>query len=172
MVQLERDALACTGIEGRCRTTALIIAYGVQGTPKARLIRETLRSWFEILRLAPTRTIDDIRSAWPKARNTLMSAPSPISSVKGVMSNVIYILLQAGWDPVSFTLWVEVNGSELVIAGDRISANAVAAAVTRSTLLLDLKSASSHYDGFELQDGVDYHNSMSVSRGLPSTSVL
>ena len=51
-VELEKDALACSGINpaGRCRTLALPTAYGVLGTPRARIYREILRAWFDIIR--------------------------------------------------------------------------------------------------------------------------
>ena len=41
ILNLERSALSCTGIKapGRCRTFALIISYGLLGTPRARFIR-------------------------------------------------------------------------------------------------------------------------------------
>ncbi len=171
-LQLERDALSCTGIspKGRCRTIALVVTYGVQGTPKARVIRETLRSWFEVLRMASPHILNDIGTAWPKARHVLMTASNPILSVKGIMSNLIYLLLQAKWDPVSFRLWREPDGSEWAIAGEIISADAVAAALIRSFLRLDLKTASAHYNGFGIQDGIDYHNTMNVTRGLSPTS--
>ena len=46
IVQLERDALASTGIKphGRCRAMALVVAFGLQGTPRSRLVREKLRN--------------------------------------------------------------------------------------------------------------------------------
>ncbi len=70
---LERDALACTGIrpEGRCRTIALMISYGLLGTPKSRIIRETIKAWIDVLKLSSDSLINDINLAWPLARNKL-----------------------------------------------------------------------------------------------------
>ena len=46
LLDVERAALASTGItkEGRCRTIALLVAFGLLGPPRARIIRETLRA--------------------------------------------------------------------------------------------------------------------------------
>ena len=50
MLELERDALSCSGINpaGRCRTIGLVVAYGVQGTLRAGVVRETMRAWFSL----------------------------------------------------------------------------------------------------------------------------
>ena len=48
---LEISAANCTGITqpGRCRTFALVLAYGRYGTPYARIIHETITAWFDIV---------------------------------------------------------------------------------------------------------------------------
>ena len=54
VIALERDALNCAGIKtsGRCRTMGLLVAYGKLGTPRARIIRETIKSWFELMKIS------------------------------------------------------------------------------------------------------------------------
>ena len=70
VVELEKDALACSGINpaGRCRTLALPTAYGILGTPRARIYRETMRAWFDILRNSTPELHNQIRVAWGKAK--------------------------------------------------------------------------------------------------------
>ena len=48
VVQLERDALSCTAMKpaGRCKVMALLVAYGLLGIPRSRVIRETMTAWF------------------------------------------------------------------------------------------------------------------------------
>ena len=54
ILELEREALACTGINpaGRCRKLGLIAAFGMHGSPRSRLERETIRAWFDVLKVA------------------------------------------------------------------------------------------------------------------------
>lgn len=86
---LEQSALACSGLNpaGRCRTFGLVAAYGVLGTPRAKVIRETIRSWFEIPRTCSDSEISDIRAAWPLARNFMLRNNCRITGVTGIMSN-------------------------------------------------------------------------------------
>ena len=43
---LEADALSCSAIRtpGRCATISLLLAYGQQGTPRAKIVRESIRA--------------------------------------------------------------------------------------------------------------------------------
>ena len=95
-LQLERDALQCTGITeaGRCRAWGLTAAYGVLGTPRARIIRETVRSWFPIIHEATPDDIGEIRASW--ARDEIASNGE--GSKVGIMSNLISSLFKAKWD--------------------------------------------------------------------------
>ena len=74
MFEPERDALACSGVNpaGECRTTALVLGYGVQGTPRARVVRETIRAWCGLHRNSTTQVLNDIRCAWPIARDHML----------------------------------------------------------------------------------------------------
>ena len=53
VLNLERRALACSGIKaaGRCRTIGVVVAYGLLGTPVARVIRETLVAWCDLINM-------------------------------------------------------------------------------------------------------------------------
>ena len=118
LLHLERDAMACSGIStaGRCRAIGLLVAYGVLGTARARIIRETLRDWFGMLRLAESQpnAIENIRSAWAKAKSVLRNNNNNIQSVHGIMSNLIHMLIQAKWNPVAYNMWVDPCGTQWV----------------------------------------------------------
>ena len=74
IIELEKDALACSGINPaeRCRTSALPTAYGILGTPRARIYRETLRAWFDIIRNSSVEVHNQIRVAWGKAKEHMI----------------------------------------------------------------------------------------------------
>ena len=52
IIQLERDALTTTGLKprGRCRALGLIVTCCILGRLRARIIGETVRAWFKLLR--------------------------------------------------------------------------------------------------------------------------
>ena len=66
---VEADAFVCSGIEpsGRCGVMASMVTDGIHGSPRATIVREAIRAWFEMLRTAPSTEIKDILAAWPKA---------------------------------------------------------------------------------------------------------
>ncbi len=167
---LESDALACTGINpsGRCRTIALAISYGILGTPRARIIRETVQAWIQLIKKASPDFILDVRVAWSRATNFLHSHPSPITQVRGILSNMIYIILSCKWDPISFNVWKDEDGDIWALTGGTVSPNVVASALIKSHFRLNLRRASSHYNGLGMYDGIDYHATMAVIRSLSS----
>ncbi len=167
LIALERDALACTGIipQGRCRTVALAISYGILGTPKARIIRETIRAWVDVSRFS-TNIIDDIRVAWSVAVSNITKSAKPRDLVKGIMSNLICILLAAGWHPSVYNCWRDDAGDVWTLTDFSVSPDIVASAVIKAVCARDLVRASTHYNGKGIQHGIDYHNTMACTRSL------
>ena len=166
--ELESDALACSGIKaaGRCKTIALIVAFGVQGTPRARIVRETIRAYFEMIRSATSDEIKDIRSAWPIARDHLISKKVNAMHIIGLMSNVIYILLHAKWNPRAFNCWEDPENSKWIIQSWAVSPDIVAAAISNSYFSNCLKSASLHHNGKGIENGVDVINTLRHPRSI------
>ena len=115
---MERDALACTGIKfpGRCRMAALLVSYGVRGTPRARVVREVVREWFDLLRDIDNKTRSDLRLAWRNATKKFTPDSCSVRSIRGIMSNIIYVLVKANWKPVNMACWEDPSGSRWVIA--------------------------------------------------------
>ena len=148
MVELERRALAATGIKpaGRCRAISLIVAYGVQGTPRSRIVRESLRVWFDVLRNIKPSVLGDLRLAWAKARDLLIKEPKDIH-VKGVMSNLILLLIKANWFPEQVHVWRDPRGTRWTLAGSLYSPDVVAAKINHDFLNIELQRADSHYCG-------------------------
>lgn len=169
---LETDALACTGTKpgGRCRTTAFMVAYGLQGSPRAMIHRETIRAYFDVLRAASQEGIADIRSAWPKARDFLIGKKLNVLAVHGVMSNVIYILLHAKWFPRTYNLLEDCNGAQWQIVDWHVSPDIVAAAVTESFFSHDVVRAAEHYNGKGIKHVVDTDNTLRYIRNIKTKS--
>ena len=104
LVELERDAAKCTGITepGRCRFMSLALAYGLRGHPRAGTIKETLASWFTLIRSSTSRELDVLRDAWAQATPKFVKAACThleedtqsrdsklFPMVSGVLSNVM-----------------------------------------------------------------------------------
>jgi hypothetical protein len=167
---LERDALACSGIPraGRCKTFALAVAYGLLGSPVARIIRETVVAWFSILPQCTPQQIDDLRVAWSHAKNKMLFDHN-VRHIHGIMSNLVYILIKAKWQPIAFNVWRDRNGSLWVIDGC-VSSNIVAAAIAKSMFEISLVRAAAHHDGWGVQNGVDSDCTFQVVRNLKGST--
>jgi hypothetical protein len=172
MLSLERDALACSGIkpEGRCRTLALVASYGILGTPRARVIRETTIAWFQFLaNIKDTAVIDGLRAVWGEVHNHLAKFQNAQAHVRGIINNVVCILLQAGWYPHSYNCWKDHEGSTYVLTGNHISPNVVANAIIKTFLFIDLVRASKHHDGKGMEHGIDFRNTVKSVISLKDT---
>ena len=108
LLRLERQALDATGISahGRCRLIAVTTVYGLQGTPHARLIRETVNSWFDILTDSNV-NLHEVAEAWLVAKRFLYKQRNPTHYVSGIMSNIICMLITLGWVPHAYNYWLD-----------------------------------------------------------------
>ena len=170
IIQLERDALSSTGISpaGRCRTISLCTAFGVLGTPRARIIRDTFREWFCIVRsFTDVCQIRLLMDAWTSAISSLASTPASCRKVRGLLSNVICILLRAGWSPSAFNRWEDRDGDVWILNGS-ISPDKCSSAVIKSMLSVELVRANEHCDGKGIANGVDFNATLSLVRNSSS----
>jgi len=167
LLQLERDALSSSGIAsaGRCRTVALLVVFGPLGTPRSRLVRETIGAWFQLLSSLSPACIDLLRKAWFEARTSLGDNPC-VNDIKGILSNVIYILIKARWKPIAYNAWRDEDQSLWVLTPGEVSPNAVTAAIVKATTRVELKNAALHYNGLGIQDGIDLDSTLSLTRSL------
>ena len=80
---LEREALACTGFNksGKCRIVGLITQFGIMGLPFARIIKETIFQWFDLLKLLSPSDISELKTAWCEARDAIMGSGHSIKKV-------------------------------------------------------------------------------------------
>ena len=88
-----RNSVSCIGLRlGHCRITALRVFYGAMSTPYARII-----SGLNVFRFPP----EELREAWATARDKIQSTNDNFKYVKGMMSNIIYVLISPKWNPIS-----------------------------------------------------------------------
>ena len=159
---LERQAVAAAGFpaKGRCRTTSLVIAYGVQGTVKSRLIRETVVAWFSMLKHFKAGESNLLRHAWVEAKRSSKVGDAPV----GLMTNMLHIVRNAGWHPHAFNAWEDTQGWAYALADATISPTVIANKLAIATLNKDLARASSHYDGKGMHKGIDWHVTLATLR--------
>ena len=84
---LERHGAKCTGITpaGRCRYSANCVAYGQYGHPKARIIRETPGTFFQLtFEMIRNHQESDLRYAWMEAKS--QHAKVGAACIKGPLS--------------------------------------------------------------------------------------
>ena len=166
MIAIERNALACSGVSpiGRCRLVSLSVIYGPGGTPQARIVKDTIKVWFQVLALNPVQ-IDHLNSAWAKARRFLAAQSKPQQHVMSIMSNVITILLAAKWMPYSPNRWVDPQGDHWLIDPEANS-QVVSTAIIKDLHQLQLPRASGHYDGLGIQGGINWEYTLRFVRTL------
>ena len=174
LLKLEVDAAKATGItpQGWCRFTSLCVAYGPRGHPRARVIKDTLANWFQLVRIKTgQQDIDEIGVAWARVKDDILleynkreheetskRITDAARKVVGIMSNVILLLISLGWDPVAFNIWRHPQ-KDLWISGaseKSKSDNVVINAVVDSSNLIQLQRASKHYNGKGIQNGIDW----------------
>jgi hypothetical protein len=160
MKELEGDALACSGLKpaGRCRTLGLLVSYGMQGTPRARVVRESMRAWIALLANATPSEILNIRVVWPKARDYMLSHKCRINTVARVMSNILHILISAKWIPRTSNFWTDDVGNGWAIVSHKVAPDIVAQAITKSYFNHNLPRASLHHNGKGIENGIDINN--------------
>ncbi len=142
--------------------------FGVLGTPRARIIRETINAWFQLLAGSDSDLINNIRVAWGIAKNLLLSSKSPVTQIKGLMSNIIYILLSAKWSPAQDNRWIDTNGDTWILLDSTASPNVLSAALIKTFFLSDLSTAANHYNGLGIQHGIDFNMTMELHRNYKS----
>ena len=166
MLQLERTALQCTGITeaGRCRAWGLFAAYGVLGSPRARIVRETVRSWFSIIHNIKPTQVKDLRDSWLAAKKQILGYGDKY--IVGIMSNIISMLNKARWTPISFHTWLDHTGAAWSMTGHKAPPDQVANAIIKSFALGELERAESHYCGKGMGEGVHFGATLAYIRSL------
>jgi hypothetical protein len=170
IIRLETDAANATGLnKGRCRFTTLSVCYGPTGTIKYKLLLQLLKSWiFTIKNIHKLNKLHDLRSAWSKAVQYYKQQPSPISKVKarGIMSNVITLLLDMNWKPLTYNCWQDPNDKYFVLDDYTIAPHNFAKTFNKWYIIPDLLRADRHFDAGGILHGIDFETTLSLIRSF------
>ena len=110
--QFRTQAAAATGIcqPGRCRTTAIALAFGQGCDPAARFAREQVGSWLVLWNDCPDLRAD-IRAAWVYYNGRVFGEQWPgWNKVTGPMAATMATLHMYGWKARCPDLWMVLVG--------------------------------------------------------------
>ena len=174
LLELEVDAAKATGItpQGRCRFTSVCVAYGPRGHPRARIIKETLANWFQLVQIKTDQNdTNELRAAWARVKDGILNEYNKVEHadddkrrtsaaklVVGILSNVVLLLVSLGWDPMAFNVWTDPQ-KELWVSGQNEkskSDNVIIYAIADSSNFKQLQRASKHYNGKGIEHGIDW----------------
>ena len=151
-----------------------IFTFGKYGTPQARIVHETIIAWFRTIHdFLINGDHTDVVIAWAKVHATIKvarkDATYSIAGTRGLMSNVISILFNLGWQPTTYNMW------EDAVTGPWALTNANASVAPHIVIrkLIDTAhrnrlytDAHLHHNGGGLKNGVDWDCTLSYHRTL------
>ena len=139
-------------------------AYGPVGTLRARIIRETFGEWFQVIQaLSGTDEMELLEQSWTRAKHDLSEAGYPVRMVRGLMSNVMYLVHGAGWTPVSVSKWLDPD-NQLFMLNHNVSPDIVSSLLTKAYLSSALVVAAKGYNGKGMEGGVDFDSTLNFIR--------
>ena len=94
----------------------------------------------------------DLQVAWAKAYR-LLEADNAEKHIRGIMTNMISLLLKANWKPTTVSCWTDPEGYKWVLSGASVALDLVAAAINKSFFDIELVRAADHYLGKGLENG-------------------
>jgi len=164
--------------KGRCRYTALYVAYGPEGHPFVRIIKELFILWFKLI-LPMTRnrdpTLQSIEEAWSQIYIKIAEGQQSItlekcmSKTDGIAAQVVVILYSLGWIPVNYDKWLDPDGNEWILASESTEPFPVMPLIWKILHTYHRKQinkASEHFDGSWLQDTIAWDIVLSKNKTL------
>ena len=109
----------------------------------------------------------DLQVAWAKAYR-LLEADNAEKHIRGIMTNIISLLLKANWKPTTVNCWIDPEGYKRVMSGASVAPDVVAAAINKPFFNIELVRAADHYLGKGLEFGLHYNATMAWLRNLKS----
>ena len=109
--------------------------------------------------------VGELGAAWSKAYNILKHDNSE-KHIRGVMSNLISMLLKAKWDPSTMNRWTGEDNIKWVMSGTKVSPDMVAAALNKQFFSIELARAAGHYLGKGLENGLHVNATLSWLRNI------
>ena len=88
------------------------------------------------------------------------------SQIRGLMSNVIYILRQCKWEPRAYNTWIAPSLDHWVLLDYTSSPDPLISALIKDMQQINLERAQFHHNGGGLQKGLNIHSSMHWHRSM------
>ena len=154
----------------------IFVGFGRRSDPTLRAIKELLNNYFTLLECVKTPLLQaQLAFARAKAkarvcvRNTCGNNKYCISSVNGILTNIIYVLYMNGWDPAQATRWVAPDMDQWSFPPSGFPRAHVIYALQDSASLILWKKASNHHLGKGLSTGLAWAHSTLLVRQLRSS---
>ena len=85
----------------------------------AVIIKNLISNWFLVVKKITQRgLLADLVISWGDAKSYLDKYDYPAHHVRGIMSNLINLLTELGWETPSFNVWISPQGDEWELGGD------------------------------------------------------
>ena len=164
-------AASATGISQysqRCLTSTLFVCYGRRRDPWQTLLKELVLLWITLMPTHFQERPFDLRIAWSDAKSSVVCRGSVVwGRVTGLLSNVVANLIHIGWNPVSFSEWVDPDGDTWSLGTSEDSAKSINPAlliykIQDSAAQILWSKASSHHLGAGLDRGFAFSYTMTI----------
>ena len=171
---LRRMASSSTGIRagGRCSTTAIFICYGHRNDPLQIACKELLCEYFDLLDCVDSNfLVSHLSLAWSKAVQQANSNNNSVRNVCGILTNIVYTLIQYCWVPRQYNRWIAPNGDTWYFPPSGFPRQHIILAIQDTIALSLWKRASQHHAGKGLESGLAWAPSTSLIRKLKTKHV-
>jgi len=177
--QIEIAAANAAGFRnGRCRDSALCIAYGPTGHPLVRAIKELFVLWFKLFVPAIQNNqpiLQRLPIAWNTIKANLDSNTTEITlensfhKADGILSHIIIFLTALKWKPISFNTWEDNAGALWQVSTTHMQEFPVMQIIyeiIRSFHIYSTEQARKHYHGSSIGTEIAWHQTLELNRSL------
>ena len=132
-----------------------------------KLLLQLLKSWIATVKqMNKLNKLHNLRTAWSTAVKHYKQLPTPIPKAKarGIMSNIITLLLDMQWKPLTYNCWQDPDDNFVVLDDYTIAPHNFAKTLYKWYTHPDFIRAERHFDGRGIAQGIDYNTTLSVLR--------
>ena len=140
--------------------------------PASVIIRDTIKEWIAIVQTAiMDGSIGLLARAWRVATHQYrqLNQGNPKfqphrSFIKGIITNMVSILISLNWQPIMHNLWVDNQGVKLIIDYEKECFKIIANQLIDTRIMFESIRASAHYCGAGMEHGIDWDASLVLLR--------
>jgi len=164
--------------KGRCRYSALCIAYGPEGQPFTRAIKETFILWFKlILPLIKQNSpiLIHIEESWNqiykdmKLQDTKITLEKGLARADGIAAHITVILYSLQWKPIQYDTWEDPQGNTWQLHADfdrPFPMMTVIHAIIDSYHEYMAPNAAKHFDGASITGAIAWETTLAHNQTL------